>query len=191
LFELAFRFEGDLVVAIHHQNTVSQLSFALVVADAIVEGAHEDDHHSGNSDTDGDSNDGVIVRVAIKLLVFSVHSVGLISQPGLPVHSAVSGVPSLQELAVIVSTRDCLSENNLGINSTEDRLLVINADEEVITCVQLEVSRSLKTSGESSVLINLHRDLIFLKGYWLNEGVFNFVSSGVVKLFEGIGRNVL
>lgn len=122
------------------------------------------------------------------MLVLSVDGGGGVSVSAIePLISAVSGVPLIYELALIISTWDGVSENNVDVDGTDDRLLIRNSSEEIITGFQSEVSLSCETSREPSVHINSHVDQVHIEGDWLNESVFDIVSSLEIKFLEEVG----
>lgn len=129
--------EVHIVLITRHQDAVSRLSIGLLLSVAVATSEHEDQKHSHGTRVGRDGNDRVNVTSGV------VHGrdggsfehVSFVLHAGLPGSSAVSGVPVIQEGVVEVA-----AEFDGSSDIAHDGLLVINANEEVVTGVQFELS---------------------------------------------------
>jgi len=125
--------EVYFVLFSRHQEAVSCLGFAFLLTVAVATSNHQYDKDSGRASVGGDENNGFNITswVVVTLYRVSGQVVSLILHADLPGGSAVSGVPGIQEA---VRGR-VATKRNVNTNRTDNRLLITNADEEVVTGV--------------------------------------------------------
>jgi len=180
--------EVHIVLLARHQDAVSRLCIGFLFTVAVAASDYKDQQHSNNTRIDGNENNGFRVAdwVVFTFAQVSVEGVSRILHADLPGGGAVSGVPVIQE-----GVLEFVAELNAGSNLTHDRLLVVNAGEEVVTDVQFELSFHGKVVSKSSEFINSHVDLVHFKRQRLVKSHRKFITSTILELLKVVDGDVL
>lgn len=96
-----------------------------------------------------------------------------------PFYGAVAWIPRVHDFVL-----EGITNLDVGRDGAQDRVLVLNTAEEVISCFQFEALLSAIVGGKARVHVHSLVDDVHIETDRLNKGVLNFISSRVFEPFE-------